>query len=306
MDWTAERPKAKRLLFWQRNKKQNPFPVQNVSDENPKFIGYFTGLSVEVFDEEAIQIIYDNGCYGIGSRTKATPRIFTTINVAKRKCDFSDEFDNRKKSNTVDCDKSNDEPANDQSDFENVVRGLKVPKAVVDFDTEEQANDDLLTAPVPKPILDEFPIEKREKFTESLSLFPEEAFFLHHSLKCLTIIDIFENVELSTSAVLQKFCAIKSNFVTSFVAYQYYRSQNWVIKCGIKYAGDFRKHKYSSLRFLHLTDFKHCCTISCSSLLQRTTIFSRQLHRAGAGVHRKPQLIGHQRHARALSLGRNL
>lgn len=71
-------------------------------------------------------------------------------------------------------------------------------------------------------------------------LFLEEAFFLHHNIDCLDILDLDNNL-ISTHELWKKFNKLKSNFVECYVAYLYLKSKNWVIKPGIKFGGEFRK-----------------------------------------------------------------
>lgn len=73
-----------------------------------------------------------------------------------------------------------------------------------------------------------------------LHLFMEEAFFLHHSLKCLRIMDL-DNCELKTVDILNKFCSVKPDFIIKYVSYVFLRSKNWIVKSGLKFGGDFCK-----------------------------------------------------------------
>lgn len=76
--------------------------------------------------------------------------------------------------------------------------------------------------------------------TESIVLFPEETFFLHHSLHCLRVVDLNEKT-LDTSELYELFARLKPRFIELYVAFVYLRSKNWVIKCGLKFGGDFCK-----------------------------------------------------------------
>lgn len=75
---------------------------------------------------------------------------------------------------------------------------------------------------------------------ETLILLPVEAFFLHHSLRCLQIFDLDENI-LNTIELCETFRKLAPRFIEKYVAYLYLRSKNWVVKCGLKFGGDFRK-----------------------------------------------------------------
>lgn len=71
----------------------------------------------------------------------------------------------------------------------------------------------------------------------------EEAFFLHHTLKCLRIMDL-DDRELQTEDILKKFCSVKPDFIIKYVAYVFLRSKNWIVKSGLKFGGDFCKFIY--------------------------------------------------------------
>lgn len=75
---------------------------------------------------------------------------------------------------------------------------------------------------------------------ERLLLFPEEAFFLSYSLKCLEILRP-DGSQMSDEECLTEFSKIHPQIIASFVAYLYLRTKNWVLKSGIKFGGDFCK-----------------------------------------------------------------
>lgn len=85
---------------------------------------------------------------------------------------------------------------------------------------------------------------------ESVVLFLEEAFFLHHQIKCLEIRDIDDKI-IPTGDLWKRFCNLKELFIDSYVSYLYLKSKNWVIKPGIKFGGDFCEFN-SSLPFILL------------------------------------------------------
>lgn len=87
-------------------------------------------------------------------------------------------------------------------------------------------NDEAIANPYPIP--------------RSIVLFLEEAFFLHHTLGQLKVLDL-DNELMTTQQLWQKFCKLKTNFVECFVSYLYLKSKSWVVKGGIKFGGDFRK-----------------------------------------------------------------
>lgn len=188
----------------------NPFPVDSISSEpNYIFSGYFTGINVEIFDAESIKKIYENGCFGIGSKTQAAPKVLWKGEIAPVKVPqeiFDKKCEWREKIGGGDC---------------NV--------------------DILIDGP---DSLDPFHIE------ETLVLTLEESFFLHSTLKCLSITDCTGRM-MQTNEILTKFCKLKTHFWTHFVAYSYLRSKNWIVKCGLKFGGDFRT-------FIQLSKFAPC------------------------------------------------
>lgn len=107
---------------------------------------------------------------------------------------------------------------------------------------------------------------------QSLVLFLEEAFFLHHTIDCLEIRDLDDN-QISTEDLWSKLCTLKEKFVESYIAYLYLKSKNWVIKSGMKFGGDFRKLSKVWIISFNL-NLKHF-----SSLQTWTSAFSRFIHR---------------------------
>lgn len=211
MNLELSQPKAKR--FCSANATYNPFPVQIVSDK--KFIGIFTGLNVHVIDEESIQQIYANGCFGVSSHTKTNLKV-QSIEVVhrsrfERKLEWSKKYTNQNPKN---------------------VR-LKVVADSVNWGRHANAieSDGVNVIDMDDP----FPIE------DTLVLTLEEAFFLHFALDCLRIMNFDQSAEFTTDDVVQKFCDHNNRFVERYVAYHYYRSRNWIVKSGIKFGGDFCK-----------------------------------------------------------------
>lgn len=158
----------------------NPLPGCDIVAANRyQFCGHFTGLSVEVSDTEHIRQLYENGCFGVGSKTLAAPSVLW----------------------------------------------------------QQQQ-------PIPDGADDE---------AERLILFLEEAFFLHHTLRCLAVHSLAGG-RLSTEELFAACCAAKPAFVRTYVAYVYLRVQNWVVKGGLKFGGDFREYSaWLCHRLLQLT-----------------------------------------------------
>lgn len=77
---------------------------------------------------------------------------------------------------------------------------------------------------------------------ETLSLSLEEAFFLSFALGCLIVKDL-NDIQLTVTAMWQKFSRAEANFIVNYVAYHYYRSKGWTVKSGLKYGGDYLLYK---------------------------------------------------------------
>lgn len=225
-------PKLKRKKGSYHRHESDPLPVS--STNTPQSIhsneGHFNGISVEIFRSDHINLIYQNGCFGISSFTKAAP---TTLWKNKRPPRITQHlFDNKIEWR----DKLTETIAKNLPATEVEIIAEPIQK---DPNSEKPSiTDDDDAAPekeIPKNIVpDPFPL------LESLVLFMEEAFFLHFTLKCLTIFDLNGQL-LSTNVLFQKFIAINPNFVRNFVVYQYFRAKNWVVKSGLKFGGDFCK-----------------------------------------------------------------
>lgn len=213
-----------------------PFPVDAIPEkcDEFQFLGIFNGLSVEVTDPDAIQRIYSDGCFGLSAKTKNMPQAlmrFSTKKVishelyqqklalanklqAKTASVNSIERDDDLVGNSGDCQSIEDTDGND-------TEAMEV--------TETNECLDL------RFVADPFPIE------EVLALLPEEAFFLHFSLRCLKVINFEQTHEYTTEEIFGKFCAMNPQFIQRYIVYHYYRSKNWVVKSGLKFGGDFRK-----------------------------------------------------------------
>lgn len=189
----------------------HPFPVDEIIHElEHRFSGYFTGINVEIFDTKSIKTIYENGSFGIGSKTQAAPKVLWKGQIAPskvlkkiydKKCEWREQIGGGCKSNVgIVIDRSND------------------------TDLEKDSTESIQ--------MDPFHIE------ETLILTLEESFFLHNTLKCLRITDV-EGKVMQTKDILLKYCCLKPNFWTHFVAYSYLRSKNWIVRCGLKFGGDF-------------------------------------------------------------------
>lgn len=77
---------------------------------------------------------------------------------------------------------------------------------------------------------------------ETLSLGLEEAFFLSYYLKVLQISDL-SNKELKWQDLMTAALNINDNFMESLASYLYLKSKGWVVKSGLKFAGNYCKFK---------------------------------------------------------------
>lgn len=246
------------------------FPIDRIPEANDErqFTGIYTGLSVEIIDPDAIKLIYLGGSFGLSTKTKHTPQILyefpqiKNINQMqyKQKLAWNEKFGNQnsntimvnllakieknrdkkeeKTSNEIGCDdetNQSEEKVNNESE-----QPLEMDENSANAENETAEPMQVDNQPKPEPelnlVADPFPIE------ETLALLPEEAFFLHYSLRCLRVMDFDQTHELTTHDMLEKFCKNDSKFIQKFVVYHYYRSKNWVVKSGIKFGGEFCKY----------------------------------------------------------------
>lgn len=163
-------------------------------------VAYFTGIDFEVFENHSVEAIYESGCYGLNPK----PRQAVTFNKQQSvKCISEAEYDRH-------------------SEWREKFGGSST------------TTDDEIILVGDKTLPDPF------KIPQSLVLFLEEAFFLHHSISCLEIRDL-DDRPIASAEIWEKLCKLKPTFVECFVAYLYLKSKNWVIKSGMKFGGDFCK-----------------------------------------------------------------
>lgn len=241
------------------------FPIEHIPDTNDErpFIGIYTGLSVEIIDTNAIKSLYCGGSFGLSTKTKTTPQYLNEFSRVKninqmqydRKLAWNEKFHNQNADEVMvnllpAIDKNRNgirqksskynlgtNPKQENSDTqceqptveadENGANAENVPEPM-ETDTEK-------SEPVLNLVVDPYPIE------ETLALLPEEAFFLHYSLRCLRVMDFDQTHEFTTHEMLENFCKIDPKFIQKFVVYHYYRSKNWVVKSGLKFGGEFCK-----------------------------------------------------------------
>ncbi|XP_058983859.1 tRNA-splicing endonuclease subunit Sen2-like [Musca domestica] len=84
---------------------------------------------------------------------------------------------------------------------------------------------------------------------ETLSLGLEESFFLAYYLRVLKIVDL-DNKELTWQDFLASALQVNPYFVEYVAAYLYLKSKGWVVKSGLKFAGNFLIYRKGP-RFFH-------------------------------------------------------
>lgn len=235
------------------------FPVDrllNADDEKP-FTGIYTGLSVEIHDADAMKVIHSGGSFGLSTKTKNTPQILSNFSRVKnlklaqyqQKLAWNAKFTNHNpnlvmvnllterndEKNTENVPETNDDVPNEGENTEECQKSSENDEMYEN--TADESEPMQITEQPKEPelnlVVDPFPID------ETLALLPEEAFFLHYSLRCLRVLNFEQTHEFSTDELLTKFCNSDAKFIERFVVYQYYRAKNWVVKSGLKFGGDF-------------------------------------------------------------------
>ncbi|KAJ6843338.1 tRNA-splicing endonuclease subunit Sen2-2-like [Iris pallida] len=88
-------------------------------------------------------------------------------------------------------------------------------------------------------------ITTTEKDKQWFQLGPEEAFYLHHSLKCFTITETEdEHHTMSTSELWGYFVSRRPGFPEMYKAYEHLRAKNWVVRSGTQYGADFVAYRH--------------------------------------------------------------
>ncbi|XP_061392337.1 tRNA-splicing endonuclease subunit Sen2-like [Musca vetustissima] len=91
----------------------------------------------------------------------------------------------------------------------------------------------------------EIDLEERE----TLSLGLEESFFLAYYLRVLKIFD-FDEKEITWEDFMKSALKVNGTFVESVAAYVYLKSKGWVVKSGLKFAGNYLIYSKGP-RFFH-------------------------------------------------------
>lgn len=99
----------------------------------------------------------------------------------------------------------------------------------------------------------------------------QEAFYLHHCLSCLDIIDT-KGSQLSSSECWQLFAEqIGKRFVPLLVAYIHLRSFGWVVRCGVTMGTDFLIYRAKGPDFYHSEFGVYVHTPSMSPVVEDTS-----------------------------------
>lgn len=190
-------------------------PVKYISENNlNKFTAYFVGDTIEIYNPEQIHELQNCGCFGdlpYRHRKNESHYLIQEATLSQPQPVLEPVI-------KLDVKKFELTPSTSASTVD-----LQQTNETMELDSEEKE--------VEETVKDINPV---------LTLLPEEAFYLHFSLKCLTVKDIKSNL-LSTEELFIKLEALNSQFLTRFIAYHYLRSKNWVVRSGIKFGSDFRK-----------------------------------------------------------------
>ncbi|XP_078436331.1 tRNA-splicing endonuclease subunit Sen2-1-like [Wolffia australiana] len=89
------------------------------------------------------------------------------------------------------------------------------------------------------------PISTLDRETTWFQLGPEEAFYLVHSLKCLSISDPESGLAFDHDQLWKIIdSSTNENFLNMYAAYAHLRSKNWVVRPGIQYGVDFVAYRH--------------------------------------------------------------
>ncbi|XP_013115401.2 tRNA-splicing endonuclease subunit Sen2 [Stomoxys calcitrans] len=91
--------------------------------------------------------------------------------------------------------------------------------------------------------------EDKKKIEESLSLGLEESFFLSYFLNVLKITDL-NNEAMNWKDFIRYAQEVNVDFIESLASYLYLKSKGWVVKSGLKFAGNYLIYRKGP-RFFH-------------------------------------------------------
>ncbi|KAK3923974.1 tRNA-splicing endonuclease subunit Sen2 [Frankliniella fusca] len=191
------------------------------------FSGRFNGDCVEVSNAEDISSLYNMGFFGKGSLSRGCPRSARKANHPeiirerqwKRRCEWS------KKSQ-----------ADENKDNQDGLTSQDSPQVIVIADTETEEENFISQL---QPRLE----NDCGTHPEILNLLLEEALFLSYGLGCLYIFDVSGQKVLNHDEFWALCLEVDTRFIERYVTYHHFRSKGWVVKSGLKFAGDFLIYK---------------------------------------------------------------
>ncbi|XP_058454102.1 uncharacterized protein LOC131432068 [Malaya genurostris] len=198
-------------------------PRNATETSGSKFVGIFTGLSVEVCDPEAIAQLSLGGCFGQGTMSRSFPASIRNREQAEVPLEMIRERQlirreewSRKYGLSTSKDKTK----------------VYVMSEVIEKQIEQEVLPIREFKNNADTVYNSYPVQ------ENLSLLFEEAMFLTDKVGCLEVFTL-DGVQLPPERLLLKITECTNNFITSYVSYIYFKSKNWIIKSGLKFGGDF-------------------------------------------------------------------
>ncbi|XP_039435209.1 tRNA-splicing endonuclease subunit Sen2 [Culex pipiens pallens] len=211
-------------------KKFTPPVLTNVDPlpTGPVAIGLFTGLSVEVCDPAAMAHLSLDGGFGQGTSSRSFPKVVarTGRNVGRVRRNPSGVVHRRQV-----------ERRREWAGKFGSVEGSGETVWVMEEDEEKLVEVGAVSVEELKRNalkVEEDPFMIRE----NLSLSLEEAMFLVRELDVLKV-QSFDGSVFTEKNLVEKFAAIKKDFIPSYAAFMYLKSRNWIIRSGLKFGGDF-------------------------------------------------------------------
>ena len=187
---------------------------------NSSIYGIMWGGNVWINDKNTIRLLTDNGCYGNSVMSRHS--LSTDQNVSKDNggCGVTEE-EPVNTSLLKESESCSSDPRSD-NDYNIITRGSppnKKPKLCNNDEMDGFLNDIMLN-------------------TASYHiLYQEEAFHLIHK-SCLIVKNV-NGIILSIKDIWRKMVEYDEKFVVKYPAYEYFRNEGWVPKCGTKFGVDY-------------------------------------------------------------------
>eukprot|EP01137_Pigoraptor_chileana_P031574 Opistho-2@19595 len=268
-DGPPARPKAKAGAARLPVPRSLPVPVESVGTWW-QCVGVLRGSAVVITDAASAAKLYAQGCFGKGTLSRSKP-IHATREEERHKSVRLDRLARRKDKvrNRADTpSRARGQHSQPNAGVNYSLQALDNPTcatASLSADRDAWRCDDdsgkshlgesgvgqiaaghpgtLFAAPgeslLPVPVHGRLPVRQPH---EMLQLFPEEAFFLAHSLNCLRVhlpTDGPERVFLTSDELWGAFLATRASFPHSYAAYHHYRTKGWVPRSGLKFGLDY-------------------------------------------------------------------